>query len=138
MLVLGGPVADPRLLGLLPISSQAGDRALAASLSLVRGGGRLSDRLDDRVDQHIRRKRLDQKRDAAGGCDFALDPFIVVRRYEYGRIVVTVCGQLVHQFDAGNVAELNVGDEATRLAGRGGNEEGFRRSGGFRVISECR
>jgi hypothetical protein len=88
--------------------------------------GHLSYRLDDRLDQHIRRKRLGQECNAAGGRYFAPDRFIVERRYEYGWIFVAVHGQLMHQFDAGNVAELNIGHEATRLAGRGRNEEGFR------------
>ena len=64
--------------------------------------------------------------------------FVVERRHEYGWIFVTIGRQLMHQFDAGNVAEPNVGDEAARLARRCGNEEGFRGIVGFRAIFECR
>jgi hypothetical protein len=85
--------------------------------ALVHVGYRdLLDRLLDRVDQIISTKRLSQKCDRPYRRDLIFDCSVVVAAHENNRPFEAIGQQLVRQFHAGDIAEVDINDEAAGFA----------------------
>src|SRR5690349_20926708 len=95
----------------------------------------LADRLFDRIEQHFCRKWFAQKRNAARRRGLFSNHFIVEARHEYDGVRITIRHQLVRQFHARNVAELDINNETSCLAGRCASEKCFRRIKSLRAIA---
>jgi hypothetical protein len=76
----------------------------------------LLDRLLDRVDQIISTKRLMQECDRPYRRDLIFDCSVVVATHENNRPFEAVGRQLVRQLHAGDVAEVDIDDEAAGFA----------------------
>ena len=93
---------------------------------------------DDRLDQQIRAERLAQISDATQLLRLAQDCLVIEGGHRYDRKLEIGIRQLTRQLHPGNIPELNVDNEALRLARRGDAEECLGRFEGVYYISESR
>jgi hypothetical protein len=93
---------------------------------------------DDRLDQQIRAERLAQISDATQLLRLAQDYLVIVGGHKYDRKLEIGIRQLTRQLQPGNIPELNVDNEALRLARCGDAEECLGRIEGVCDISESR